>query len=452
MKVHAMFIRLLAAAAIILGLPVRVLAVTPEEMEEARTITAIIYLRCANSGSDYLDKLNVKTLDELEKSNLHRKEKDNLAIFKNFSVPTDYASWSKDDLVKYWSGTFFANPQVKLEAKGYAQKRTEKAVKAMKIKDPAEVEQASPEEVTAQEPALSDAVVSDPMDEQATKAALDTLAEAVQPAEADKQSKESSGNALYIVLLCVLVAFVVALIIYAARMFKRQSDDDDDDDDDNRKENSLKAGHNVNVTIAAPSARSVADTDRTTLREVESLQAENAELRRAVDDYKYHLNYVKNEKAELQEQVRRLHAELEQLRASAPTRAVGRDPYSDADATVYAEADEPTVHSSARAKTLYLGRANDDGMFVRAERELNPSHSIFRLVSTDGVTGTFTVVESPVVEGRIMADVRQALRGSCECDFSEARGRSGVETLRGGTAIFDQGRWKVLRRAQVRFI
>lgn len=449
MKPNTRIVRILVCVALLIGMPVRVFAVTPEEMEEARTITAKIYLRCANSGSDYLEKVKAKNINELE-GQLKAKEKENLTTFKSFSVPTDYASWGKDDLVKFWSGTFFANPQVKLEAKGYAQKMTEKAIKNMKIQDP--VEAPAPGEESEAVGELPDPVTTVAMDEDATKAALDTLADAVQPVETGKK-QEDSGNALYIVLLCVLVAFVVALIIYAARMFKRQTDDDDDDElQEEPKETVHKAGANVNVTIAAPSAQHPAEVGRNTSKEVESLRAENTELRRAIDDYKYHLNYIKGEKAELQEQVRRLQDELDKARSTAATSSAPRYSGEEADYTVYTETEDSPVRPAGNARTLYLGRANDQGMFMRAERELNPSHSIFRLVSTDGITGTFTVIESPAIESRIMADVRQALRGSCECDFSEARGRTGVETYRGGTAIFDQGRWKVLRRAQVRFV
>lgn len=449
MKLNTMFFRLLAGAVMILGLPAGMLAVTPEEMEEARTITARIYLRCANDGSDYLDKVSARTMDELE-GKLKSKEKENLAIFKSFGVPADYASWTKDDLVKYWSGTFYANPQVKLEARGFARKKTEKALMAMKVKDPSDVERPKPVEVAA-DSVLPDAVTTVPVGEQSTQAVLDTLAGTMQPVEAEKTSDEGSGNTFYIVLLCVLVALVVALIIYAARMFKRQSDSEDDDSEGDGG-SSCQPASNVNVTIAAPAAHAVADMNQPVAREVESLRAENAELRRAINDYKHHLNYVKSENTELHGQVRELRAELEQSRqAAAATCMPERYPHQEADTGVYAE-EEPVKRPAGKGKTLYLGRANEDGMFVRAERELNPAHSIFRLVSTDGITGTFTVLESPAVESRIMADARQALRGGCDCDFSEVRGCTGVETLRGGTAVFDQGRWKVLRRAQVRFV
>lgn len=447
-----MFFRLAAGAVMMFGMPVCALAVTPEEMEEARTITAKVYLRCSNDGSDYLDKISVKTMSDLE-GKLKAKEKENLATFKSLSggVPSDYASWTKADLINYWSRTFYSNPQIKIDSKGFAQKMTENALGKMKVRDPGEVEQPVPVAADSAS-ALPDAVTTVPMDEQSTQAVLDTLAETVQSVETGENADEGSGNAIYIVLLCVLVAFVVALIIYAARMFKRQSDNDDGDDTEEEQTVTAKSGPNVNVTIAAPAGtRAVADIEQSGGKEVESLRAENAELRRAIDDYKHHLNYVKNEKAELQEQVRQLRAELEQERRTAPTRIPAG--YSDRVdvANVYSE-EEAVSRSDDRSKTLYLGRANDDGMFVRAERELNSAHSIFRLVSTDGITGTFTVLEMPVVRRRIMADPRMALRGSCDCDFSEADRCSEVENVRGGTAVFDQGRWKVLRRAQVRFL
>lgn len=441
MKRNTLLLRLLVITGIVLGVPMCMYAVTPDEMEEARAITAKIYLRCYNPGSDYLDKVNPKTMGELE-GKLKSKEKENIVVFKSISVPGDYASWTKDDLVNYWSRTFYSDPKVKFEAKGYAQKMTEKALSAMKIKSPDEVVQPVATPAADSALVLPDAVTTSPAETQSTQAVLDTLAENIQPVDTEKNTGEGSGNAFYIVLLIVLIIAVVVLIIYAARMFKRQTDDRDDDEPDSDNDFVQKTGPNVNVNIAAPAASAV--TGSATDKEVESLRAENAELRRSIDDCKYHLNYVKSEKTELQEQVRQLRAELEQKRqgvADMPKRNTD-------DITVYT-VDEG---SADRSKMLYLGRANADGIFVRAERELNSAYSVFRLVSTDGVTGTFTVLTSPVVQSRIMCDARHALTGGCECDFNEADHCSGVETLRGGTAIFDQGRWKVLRRAQVSFV
>ena len=71
-------------------------AVTKEEMEKARVISAKIYLRWANNGSDYLEKLDPSNISQLE-GDLRDKEKANLKAFKQIPVPSGYESWTKDD-------------------------------------------------------------------------------------------------------------------------------------------------------------------------------------------------------------------------------------------------------------------------------------------------------------------------------------------------------------------
>ena len=75
----------------LLGTPFTASAVTDKEMEQARTIATKAYLRYANDGSGYLDKLNPKTMAELEK-NLKPKEKENLKAFKAIPVQIGRAS------------------------------------------------------------------------------------------------------------------------------------------------------------------------------------------------------------------------------------------------------------------------------------------------------------------------------------------------------------------------
>ena len=103
-------------------------------------------------------------------------------------------------------------------------------------------------------------------------------------------------------------------------------------------------------------------------------------------------------------------------------------------------------------RNIFLGRANRDGIFLRAEREVNLDQSLFRLVSNDGVTGTFTVIEEPEVEARIMADPDGTLAYSCILTDRDTFGRESVVTERPGTAVFESGRWRVLRKAQVKLV
>ena len=111
------------------------------------------------------------------------------------------------------------------------------------------------------------------------------------------------------------------------------------------------------------------------------------------------------------------------------------------------------VSASAKgSRVIYLGRANREGMFVRAERSLNPQHSVFRLETSDNVSGIYTVVEDPEVEARILANPDLLLAGSCELEDPDTYGKEAVATENPGTAIFEGGRWRVLRPALVRFV
>lgn len=235
-------------------------------------------------------------------------------------------------------------------------------------------------------------------------------------------------------VLCVLVALVVALIIYATRTSKKNNkparDDDDDDstDPEEERESRRESMHDSRME-----------------EELRSLTAENAELRRAVEDYKFHLNSLK---AELEAEKRRVTM-LRTERAAANAQSAERERVQTEPAAA-----APRVKGTPERlrRNIFLGRANRDGIFLRAEREVNLDQSLFRLVSNDGVTGTFTVIEEPEVEARIMADPDGTLAYSCILTDRDTFGRESVVTERPGTAVFESGRWRVLRKAQVKLV
>jgi hypothetical protein len=88
-------------------------------------------------------------------------------------------------------------------------------------------------------------------------------------------------------------------------------------------------------------------------------------------------------------------------------------------------------------------------MFVRAEKEINKDKTVFRLVSKDGITGTFAVVDDYEVQDRILDDPENELGNACFCDDFDNTDRTEIITERNGTAIFESGRWRVLRKAHI---
>ena len=103
-------------------------------------------------------------------------------------------------------------------------------------------------------------------------------------------------------------------------------------------------------------------------------------------------------------------------------------------------------------KVLYLGRANARGIFVRADRRITPGNTIYRLDTNDGLVGTFHVVDEPVVLDVALSSPEEYLSNGCICDdFNDTEGVSRIITESEGTAIFENGYWKVLRKSTIRY-
>jgi len=118
-----------------LSITLDVKAVSREEMENAKTITAKLYLRYANNGSGYLDDVVATSMKEL-KAKLKKKELENLEAFNSVPVPpeSEYAGWDKAQLMQFWSTTFLDNPKLLAEGK-LARKRIATQIHALNITD-----------------------------------------------------------------------------------------------------------------------------------------------------------------------------------------------------------------------------------------------------------------------------------------------------------------------------
>lgn len=464
----------LALAIAAIAIPWRLRAVTPEELEQARTYAAIIYLRNANNGSDYLDEVNVGSRKALETKLRNDKDKANLKLF-NSKLPSAAGSdsWGKDELVKYACKAVQAPGNY--SSTGYASNQVSKRVRAMKLTDkkpkpeepkPEEPQTAAQPEAQQPDPdTVQTANVPDPFATEAQQpemvadSAFSAAEDSLMVQEAEIEPQQSSGSStIYIIILVVLVILVVILVIYAARYFNKQ---------DNKKTparssaNTESAGsEKTRKAYTAPStdkADEIAQLERT----IDSLRAENTELRRAIEEYKYHLNYLKAEKEKADSS--RLRSEARAATATpAPTTI--NDAFSQRIAAPtqpqpQASTPKPMPAAAARLtntngtqRIIYLGRANREGMFIRAERNLNPQHSIFKLITTDNQTGSYTIAEDAEIDERILANPEIQLAVSCIIDDPDTYGKETVATLEPGKAIFENGRWRVLSPAHIKFV
>ena len=103
-------------------------------------------------------------------------------------------------------------------------------------------------------------------------------------------------------------------------------------------------------------------------------------------------------------------------------------------------------------RSIYLGRVNSRGIFIRADRSFDPAHDIYCLETADGLTGSFFVVADPTLAEMALLTPMETLGGGCEIDnAADADTSSSVITEMRGTALFEDGCWRVGRKARVSF-
>lgn len=390
--------------------------VTREEMEQARTITAQAFLRYMNNGSDYLDKLDPVKVSDL-KNSLKAKEKENIKIFESIEYPKIeiYSQWSKDDLLKYWGTDFWNDSRIPAHCKG-ARVRVKSKIGAMNVGAEAIKSQETTATLAEADNAASEAQrVLDSIkmaDSIATEAAIleasndvvqedfasDSIAAEESAIEEEETVKsKSSPTLIYSLILIVLVVIIAALIVYAVKGIQKSGKQD------------VKRDKN---------------------EETDSADEED-------DDnhiYKETLDEKDREIASLKAEIDRLNNVILRM----------NDRLSDAISEISPN-QRPT-------RTIYLAYANSKNVFVRADSVYNEDYSIFKLVTSDGITGSFSVIDNPIANKLALSLPISILKNSCQSeDMHHDNWCKQIITENAGTAIFENGRWIVKRKADINF-
>lgn len=390
--------------------------VTREEMEQARTITAQAFLRYMNNGSDYLDKLDPVKVSDL-KNSLKTKEKENIKIFESIEYPKIevYSQWSKDDLLKYWGTDFWNDSRIPAHCKG-ARVRVKSKIGAMNVGAEAIKSQETTATLAEADNAASEAQrVLDSItraDSIAAEAAIleasndmvqedfasDSIAAEESAIEEEETVKsKNSPTLIYSLILIVLVVIIAALIVYAVKGIQKSGKQD------------VKRDKN---------------------EETDSADEED-------DDnhiYKETLDEKDREIASLKAEIDRLNNVILRM----------NDRISDAISEISPN-QRPT-------RTIYLAYANSKNVFVRADSVYNEDYSIFKLVTSDGITGSFSVIDNPIANKLALSLPISILKNSCQSeDMHHDNWCKQIITENAGTAIFENGRWIVKRKADINF-
>ncbi len=443
-------------------------SVTPDEMEKARIIAAQAYLRYVNNGSGYLDEVHPSSMADLE-SHLKEKEKENLKKFKSVGNPKDYSSWTKQQLSDYWSKTFLSAPGLDPAGKA-AGRRISSRINAMTVSEPQAQTQEKPaqteESVVAQTSEESQQLNEQPESDKPVVEPQSTQPEPVLSTEEvtadkeeinDEESKDentasseepSSSTPIYILLLVVLVIAVIWVVVYAVNLSKKQNmekevrrtgrrrrDYDEEEDYEEIPERQRRRNYKPEYEDAGEidnMRRSFAATLAEKDRRISALQEKYEELQTNNAENLAHISRLRREVAELK--IMRDEARVDRAAEATP-------------------APEERRHTQSRpAHTIYLGKVQANGVFVRADRDIVPGQTIFKLVTTDGVSGSFTVVENQKSQDAALDMPENFLINGCNgSDLFDTDGKSEIITDTAGTAIFENGVWKVIRKANISY-
>lgn len=479
-------------------------AATEKDMDQARAIAAKYYMRYSNNQSDYLDKIEPQSMLELEGS-IKDADRAHFNEVKNVKVPGDYANWNKDQFVTYWKTQFFqansnqfSNKEAALNQEAMG-KRTADVRKISVTETAAEApQQPQPDPEKIEE--ISDLIQQKQNDLQEMqdmdKQAEEDFARDSAQTAADSEKSEGSGTWVYVMILCILVAVVIGLVVYASRTMKKSPSSSDrrggerqrsetrreevrerreepqtvnaepQPTDDRMREKYAEALAERSAEISALN-RKIGELSA----KVAELNVENDRLRTSLRDKDYQLHLQ-------QQQLQKAQQQLAQQPAAAPqddeavVASVYKAPRPEQPRTEPVEEPKETISPASRPmatvdeapeekpaekedpdmRVIYLGRVNSRGIFVRADKQIKPGLSIYKLSTNNGLTGTFSVVNDMSVVNVAFDDPGRWLAAGCTAkDIFDTDGKGEIITETPGTAVFEEGAWRLLRKARIKY-
>jgi len=100
---------------------------------------------------------------------------------------------------------------------------------------------------------------------------------------------------------------------------------------------------------------------------------------------------------------------------------------------------------------FFLAAPTTDGVFSHVSAVEQIGKSIYQLTTTDGVNGSFILLDTPDAIATAMISVSQFIKPACKVNGNMGAFPRHIVTEEEGTAVKDGMQWKVMRKAQVRF-
>ena len=100
-------------------------------------------------------------------------------------------------------------------------------------------------------------------------------------------------------------------------------------------------------------------------------------------------------------------------------------------------------------KVYYLQAPSIEGSFSEWTLNEQIGKSIYQLSTNDGINGTFIVLDTPDAIATAMISVSQFIKPACKIIGNTAKLPRRIETQEEGTAIYENGTWRVVNKAVV---
>ncbi len=142
-----------------------------------------------------------------------------------------------------------------------------------------------------------------------------------------------------------------------------------------------------------------------------------------------------------------------EVQRNMPTPAVAACGATDGAAPVTAAPAEPCeCKQKPSPRVLYMSRPDSGGVFMRSSSVFEAGNSIFRLVTPDGSSATFDVIDDENVHRLALMMPTENLTTACDGESIQmSHGKNRIVTDVPGEAVLDGGKWRIVRRAVIHY-
>lgn len=116
-----------------------------------------------------------------------------------------------------------------------------------------------------------------------------------------------------------------------------------------------------------------------------------------------------------------------------------------------APTDIQTEGKAPQHRILFMTAPNDEGVFTGSSETEEVGKSIYQLSTTDGVHGTFIMLDTPDAIATAMISVSQFVKTACKVQGNLSPYPQQIQTLEEGTAVLENDSWRITNKAIVKF-